>query len=82
MTKIDSKEIYSRLTAILREVFDNDELVATPELTALDVEGWDSLGNVNLFLAIEEELGVRFSAGEIGEIQNVGQLVELIGRKL
>ena len=82
MAKLDAKEIYPRLTSILREVFDNDELVAIPELTALDVPGWDSIGNVSLFLAIEEELGVRFGAGEIGEIQNVGQLAELIGRKL
>jgi acyl carrier protein len=74
--------IYARLTSVLREVFDDDTLVATPELHAPDVEGWDSLGNVNLFLAIEQEFGVRFGAGEIGEIRNVGELADLISRKL
>lgn len=75
-------EIYARLTSTLRDVFDNDALVATPELRAPDVEGWDSLGNVQLVLAVEQAFGVRFGAGEISEIRNVGELVDLIRRKV
>lgn len=82
MSRYPAGEIYAKLTSLLRDVFDNDELVATPALRAPDVDGWDSMGNVNLFLAIEQAFGVRFGAGEMGEIQNVGELVELIQRKL
>lgn len=74
-------DIASQLTEILRDVFDNDDVTATPTLTAADVEGWDSMGNVRLFLAIEQEFGVRFSAGEIGAIKNVGELITLIDKK-
>jgi acyl carrier protein len=70
--------VFDRLTRLLREVFDNDELVATPALTAHQVMGWDSLGNVRLFVEIEREFGIRFSATEIGSLKNVGQLAELI----
>lgn len=73
-----SPEIYAELTKILRDVFDSDTLVATPELTAPQVEGWDSLGNVRLFLTIEGAFGVRFSAGEMSSIKNVGELVAAI----
>ena len=73
--------ILSRLTPVLRDVFDNDNLVATPELTARAVEGWDSLGNVRLFLEIERAFAVRFSATEIASLKNVGQLAELIEKK-
>jgi acyl carrier protein len=77
-----TEQIYTELTAILRDVFDNDDLVATPELNAAAVEGWDSMGNVRLILAIEQHFGLRVGAGEIGEIQNVGELVEMISRKI
>jgi acyl carrier protein len=73
--------IYAALTEILRDTFDNDDLVASPSLTAAQVEGWDSMGNVRLFLAIEQEFGVRFNASEISGIKNVGELVTLLGQK-
>lgn len=74
-------DIRSSLTELLRDVFEDDALTATDALTAADVEGWDSMGNVRLFLAIEQEFGVRFSAGEIGAIKNVGELITLIDKK-
>ena len=73
--------VLDRLTPILRDVFDNDELAATRELTAKDVEGWDSMGNVRLFLEIEKAFAVRFSATEITSLKNVGQLADLIEKK-
>lgn len=73
--------IFEKLTVLLRDVFDNDDLVATPELTARHVEGWDSLGNVRLFMEIERAFATRFSATEIASLKNVGELAELIERK-
>jgi len=80
-TEINALTIYATLTEILRDTFDNDELEATPELTAAHVEGWDSMGNVRLFLSIEQEFGVRFNASEISGIKNVGELVTLLQKK-
>ena len=74
--------IFERLTLLLRDVFDNDELVAAPDLTARDVAGWDSLGNVRLFIEVEREFSLRFSATEISSLKNVGQLADIIERKL
>ena len=82
MTQPASAELYGQLTDILRDVFDNDTLTATPELTASMVEGWDSMGNVRLFLAIEQQFGVRFRAAEISDIQNLEELVVALARKL
>lgn len=76
-----SEEIYTELTEILRDVFDDDDLVATPELSAVQVEGWDSLANVRLFLAIEGAFGIRFSTGEISSIESLGEMVETIAAK-
>jgi acyl carrier protein len=73
--------IFEKLTPLLREVFEDDDLVATPELTARTVDGWDSLGNVRLFLEIERAFSLRFSATEITSLKNVGQLAQLIEKK-
>jgi acyl carrier protein len=78
----DATSIYATLTEILRDTFDNDDLVATPTMTAAQVDGWDSMGNVRLFLSIEQEFGVRFNASEIGGIKNLGELVALLQQKI
>jgi acyl carrier protein len=75
------ESIFERLTVILRDVFDADDIVATPDLTAQKVPGWDSLGNVRLFLEVEKAFSVRFSAPEIASLKNVGQFVVLIEQK-
>jgi len=74
--------VLDRLTDVLREVFDNDAIVATPQLRASMVDGWDSLANVRLFLEVERAFCVRFSASEISSLQNVGELADLINTKL
>lgn len=80
-TETNASSIYATLTEILRDTFDNDDLEATPALTAAQVEGWDSMGNVRLFLSIEQEFQVRFNASEISGIKNVGELVTLLQKK-
>ncbi len=67
---------------MLRDVFDDDSLEARLDLDASQVDGWDSMGNVRFFLAIEQAFGVRFGAGEIGEIHNLGELVVALQDKL
>lgn len=78
---MDTSSIYDRLTEIFREVFDDDDLVVKPELTAEDVEEWDSLNHIRLVLSIEKGFGLRFSAAEVGNLSNVGEFVELIQSK-
>jgi acyl carrier protein len=53
------QEIYPRLTKIMRDVFDDDNLVVTPELTANDVEGWDSVSHITLVVAAQSHGAAR-----------------------
>jgi acyl carrier protein len=73
--------LLDKLTSILRDVFDRDDLIATPDLTAKKVHGWDSLGNVRLFLEIERVFSIRFSAMETMSLKNVGELAAVIEKK-
>ena len=66
---------------VFRDVFDDEDLQVTPETTAEDVAGWDSLMHVRLILAIEKAFGVRFSSSEVGSLKNVGDLLRLVHDK-
>jgi acyl carrier protein len=78
---MQQQEIYERLTGILRDVFDDEALVATPELTAHDVKEWDSVNHITLVVAIEQEFGIKFKTAELEKMKNVGQMVEQIEKK-
>ena len=79
---MEEDEIYAKFPAILRDIFDDEELVASPELTAKDVPGWDSLRNIRLMLTVEKAYGIRFTAAEIGKLQNVSDLAHLVQSKV
>jgi acyl carrier protein len=74
--------IYARLTEIMRDVFDDDSLVATPELTAQDVREWDSVNHITLVVAVEQAFGIKFKTAELEKMKNVGQMVEQIEKKM
>lgn len=71
----------AKLNEIFCEVFDDDELSITPEMTANDVDGWDSLSHVNLIVAIEGRFGIRFNQKELLSFKNVGDLLRSIDAK-
>jgi acyl carrier protein len=75
---MDEPRIYARLAEIFNDVFEEDSISVTPELSAKDVDGWDSLTHIRLVLTIEKAFKVKFSTSEIGKLQNVGDLVALI----
>jgi len=79
-----SKDIHStveQLIPIFRDVFDDDNLTITQATTAKDVEGWDSLAHIRLVVSIEKSFGLRFTADEISNLENIGALAELILKK-
>jgi acyl carrier protein len=74
-------EIYSELTRIFREVFDDDRIVLGPATTADDIEGWDSQAMITLVVAAEARFGISFRTAEIEQLNNVQQFVNLIASK-
>jgi acyl carrier protein len=75
---MDRSEIYNRLADIFQEVFDEDSIRLSPELSAKDVDDWDSLTHIRLILTLEKAFKIKFSTSEISKLENVGDLVALI----
>jgi acyl carrier protein len=78
---MDEALIYARLADIFHDVFDDDSIVVNHDLSAKDVDGWDSLAHIRLILTVEKAFKIKFSTSEIGSLQTVGDLVELIRQR-
>jgi acyl carrier protein len=79
---MDEAQIYTRLAEIFEDVFDEGSMEITPELSAKDVDGWDSLTHIRLILTVEKAFKLKFSTSEIGKLENVGDLVALIAARV
>jgi acyl carrier protein len=75
-------EIETQLTVIFRDIFDDDNITLRSEMTAADVNEWDSFNHINLIVATEAKFGIKFQTAEIESLKNVGHFEELIGKKL
>jgi acyl carrier protein len=73
------------LQEVFREVFNDPDLILEDNMTANDIYGWDSLAHINLIIAVEKRLGIKFATAEISRLKandaNVGKMVELVARK-
>ena len=74
-------QIYSGLTEIFHDVFMRGDLVLKPELSAKDVQGWDSFKQIEIIMATEEKYGIKFTTRELDSLQNVGDLVRVVTAK-
>jgi acyl carrier protein len=75
-------EIYAKLTPIFRDIFGDESIELTPELSASDLEEWDSFKHVTIVATVESTFGIRFRTAEVESMQNLGSMVSHIEKKL
>ena len=75
-------EIKGQLNEIFADIFDDEDIVISEDMTADDVEDWDSLAHVRLIVAIENEFGIEFTASEIEGFTDVGEMIKAITSKI
>jgi acyl carrier protein len=79
---MDNNTILEELQEIFRDVLDQPDLVLTRASNAHNVEDWDSLAHINLVTAVEKKYKVKFALGELQELKDVGDMIDLIQVKL
>jgi acyl carrier protein len=77
---MDHAAIYATLTKVFHEIFDED-IVLRPDLSANDVDGWDSLAHIRLMLTVEKAFHVKFTTSDIGSLKDVSDLIRLIEKR-
>lgn len=77
-----NEEILRRVTSVVAEVVEIDDLRLESATKASDVPGWDSLAMVQIMVGVEREFGIRFRTGEMAGMANVGELVGRVAERL
>lgn len=74
--------IKEKLQDIFREVFDDEGIFIFDEMTAKDLEDWDSLVHMNLIINIEENFDVKFSLEEVVELNSIIEIIKKVEEKM
>ncbi|MGA3051317.1 MAG: acyl carrier protein [Chitinispirillaceae bacterium] len=78
---MDRNEILLKLTEIARDIFENEDTVLTDATNANDVDGWDSLTNIQFVIAIEKAFSIRLASREIQSWESVGEIISSIASR-
>jgi acyl carrier protein len=76
------EDILNKISIAFREVFQDPTIVARPEMTASDVDKWDSLTHIDMIMMVEEAFGIRIPTRAITGMKNVGDLIRVIDSQL
>jgi len=72
------EEITVKLKSVFQKILDENDITITREMTAQDIEKWDSLRHVQLISEAERAFGIKFKLREVLGMKNVGDLIDLI----
>ena len=78
---MDDTEIWKAAAATVSRVFKIPQDKISMLTKQEDLEMWDSLGHIQLFLALEQHLKISFELGEIEKAHTVGDIVALIKKR-
>ena len=74
--------IENRLKKVILTELNLEDFLFDESTVANMVPGWDSLSHARIIMAVEEEFGIHFKTLEIIRMKNVGDLQNMINKKL
>ncbi len=74
------QEIFDAVQEIFRDIFDDETIEISNEMTAADIDDWDSLEQINLLVAMEGRFKIKFKLEDVSSLSNVGDMLALIQR--
>jgi acyl carrier protein len=75
---MERSQIISWLNEIFEDIIDEGPVSLSEKTVSRDVDGWDSLTNIQLVVAIEKHFNIRFTSEEIPSWKNVGDMIDCI----
>lgn len=75
-------EILKQVNAIFRDVFEDDNIIVNETTNADDILEWDSLAQIELIHAHEAYFKLKFGMRQILNMQNVGDMIDIIEDKV
>lgn len=81
MPNIAPEEVLTRLQPIFEEALDQPGLTVKRSSNANNTKNWDSLAHIEIIQMVEIHFKVRFALGELQDLKEVGDLVDLVVKK-
>jgi acyl carrier protein len=79
---MNTEDILKEVNDIFIDILDNEYIELSMTTTANDVEDWDSLTHIQLVVAIEKHFRIRFTAAQIQQWKNVGEMCTEINKRI
>ncbi|MBR6452585.1 MAG: acyl carrier protein [Lachnospiraceae bacterium] len=76
------EEIFDTVQEIFRDVFDDEGLVISDRTNSDEIDDWDSLEHISLIVSMEKAFSMKFDIKEVNKLENVGEMIDLIKRKM
>lgn len=71
----------NRLFEVVAQVFDANQSEISLESDPDTIDGWDSVGHLNLMMAIEKAFGVKFETKQIIQLDSVEKIFEALEKE-
>lgn len=79
---INRQGIKDAIMQVAADVFSVKESILNEDIKAGDIEQWDSLGHLRLFMELEHRLQVKFTSAEILNVKSIGEIINIITAKM
>jgi acyl carrier protein len=75
---MEKEEILQQLSLIFEQVLKRSDLKIDYNMSAEDIDEWDSLTNMTIISEIEKKWGVHFKLRDIVRMKNIGDMIDVI----
>ena len=79
---MERSTIKEKINFVLKSVLNHENYDLKDELSATDVDGWDSLTHMTIISEIEKTFGITFKLKELYKMKNIGDMIDLITSKI
>ena len=79
---MNNEQIFEKGNGVFRTIFKDDTILVTRETTAKDIAGWDSITHLDIITGMEEAFQVEITGFEVMNLNNVGDLLDLLAQKM
>ena len=70
----------SLVIEVFNDILDLETGQLTQESTPEDIDEWDSMANVNIIVALEQEFKIKFKLEDIQDAKTVNDFIALVDR--
>lgn len=79
---MEKNEVINKVEAIVATCVNHHDFTMTEATKPDEIVGWDSLSNAMILTAIEQEFGVKFKFSDMIAWKTIGELADIIIKKL